>query len=41
MKNAPIKETGIAIIGINVVRQLLKNKKMIRITSPKANSIVS
>jgi hypothetical protein len=36
MKNTPIKETGIAVSGINVERQSLRNMKIIKATSAMA-----
>ncbi len=40
-KNVAIIETGIAITGINVERQSLKNKNIIIITNAKAMKTVS
>jgi hypothetical protein len=39
-KNAPIRDIGIAITGITVVLQSLKNRKIIRTTRPNATMIV-
>ena len=41
MKNAPIREIGMATTGIIVVRQSLKKKKITNTTRPKAMRIVS
>ena len=40
IKNAPISEIGIAMTGITVVRQFLKNRKIINTTSPNATKMV-
>jgi hypothetical protein len=39
-KNAPIREIGIAIIGMIVVRQSLRKRNIISTTSKKATIIV-
>ena len=41
MKNTPIKETGIAVNGINVERQSRRKIKIIKATKAMAIKIVS